>query len=169
MKNKIPIEKLVSIFGILLFANLILGCPPGLYDPESSVESSDSAGSPEISVLGPISFGSLPENLLSGSTVDFGFILTSREITFTIINDGTEDLVLESASPNYVILQNSSNDDFDIAMQPSQAIIPPGEGLEGAVRITAPGPGRTTTTDLVILSNDPNQGKFVIKLTGLLA
>ena len=168
MKCKMPIEKLVSIFGILLLATLFVSCRPPT--PTESLDSSGGTSrSPDISVSGPISFGGLPENLLSGSTVDFGFILSSREITFTISNVGTSDLVLESASPNYVILQNSSNDDFDIAMQPSQAIIPPGEGLEGAVRITAPGPGRTTTTDLVILSNDPNQGKFVIKLTGLLA
>lgn len=96
------------------------------------------------------------------STIDFG-AGTTIEKTFTIYNIGTTNALSLSGSPIVAITEGTA---FAISEQPSAANIAAGGSLTFKVKYTA-----ATADDkgtLSIASDDPDEAKFTLKLTGIL-
>jgi hypothetical protein len=97
-----------------------------------------------------------------GGAVDFGHqVVNSGSVTetFTLLNSGNADLLVNAAR-----LAGADRQEFAITAQPSDRV-EPGRSTAISIRYNPSSPDSHRAA-LVILSNDPDRGRFVVRLTG---
>jgi len=127
--------------------------------PDSTVEPTPTpVPIPEIRI-----YDTIPTDYDSGSTYDFGNVTSSKDVTFTIENEGDAQLQL-TGTPLVEVTDDASNR-YSVLTYP-QAAIDPGNTTDFIVRFTSNQTSDDYTAKLIIINNDSDEGTYEINVTG---
>ena len=127
-------------------------------------------GTPIMVVSGQTEYGNPASegDLTSGTEIDFGFVMgdgTYTEITFTIANTGTGDLILAEMATDPIAITGDAGGFYSVAQQP-ESVIPPEATQDFILRFTSDGTSEDTSATAAIASNDPENANFTLSLIG---
>ncbi len=150
----------IFIFTVLL-SLIIISCTSSGGTPPDDIEPPENgtpSPAPEIEVWHDST------SISSGGNCDFGgfCIITSNEMTFTIVNMGTENLNL-TGIPDMVVVSGEDASLFTITSQPASPISPNGSSFF-SVRFSTMSSGEKTVT-LTIENDDPNDNPYTFTIT----
>lgn len=125
---------------------------------------------PQMRLFGKLTYDDEQESEIeSGSTIDFGQILDwppeTEEITFRIESVGTQALRLTGTEPQLVVITGDTAN-FDVADQPSETTIPPGDSVDFLVVFAPAGPLGSKSATAMIDTDDPDNETFELSLIG---
>ncbi len=107
--------------------------------------------------------------IASGETYDFGEVDTntsSDEVSFTLENAGTADLVLSGVAGSLIVLAGTGADQFSVNQTDIISPITADSSQTFTVTFSPTSEGEKTAT-LVITSNDADEGTYTFNLSGI--
>lgn len=125
---------------------------------------------PKLQVIVEARDGNPAADMASGNEINFGKPGdgVDEDVTFTVRNAGTADLVLEGLAPDYVAVvdQNEAEKPFSLLSGAAVMTIVAGEELTVTVRFTGQSTSTRYTAKLTVPSNDQEHPDYYLDLIG---